>query len=104
MTSVEMPDRIAESLLGALSLVGFDKLLILVDVARNGVEVEALGRLRLAIHEQRQALLAGIAQPFVDGQSVALRFRDFLAVLIEKKFVVEPFRRRAAEHAADFAG
>ena len=101
--AVDVPDRIAELLLGALPLIGVEKLQILVDVARDDVEVEPLRRLRLAIHEQRQALRAGVAQPFVDGQPVALRLGNLLAVLVEKQLVVEAFRRRAAERAADFA-
>ena len=88
---------------GALALVGFEELLVLVDVARDDVEIEPLGRLRLAIHEQRQAFRAGVAQPFLDGQPVAFRLGDFLAVLVEEQLVVKAFRRQAAERAADFA-
>ena len=91
---VDVPHRIGEPLLRLLALVGFQKLLILVDVPRDDVEIEPLRRLRLAVHEQRQALWAGIAQPFVDGQAVAFRLRDLLPVLVEKKLVVETFRRQ----------
>jgi hypothetical protein len=70
--AVDVPDRIAELLLGALPRIGIEELQIVVDVARDDVEVEPLRRLRLAIHEQRQAFRAGITQPFVDGQPIAL--------------------------------
>ena len=83
--------------------IGFEELLIFVDVARNHVEIEPLCRLRLAIHEQRERLRRGVAQPFLDGQPVAPGLGNLLALLVEKKLVVEPFRRRAAERAADLA-
>ena len=90
--------------LRVLALIAVEELLILVDRARDDVEVEPLGRLRLAIHEQRQAFGRGIAQPFVDGEAVALRLGNLLALLVEEQLVVEAFRRLAAERAADFAG
>jgi hypothetical protein len=37
-----------------------------------------------------------VAQPFIDCEAIALRLRNLLAVLVEKEFVVEAFRRRAA--------
>ena len=89
---------------GALPLVGFQELIVFVDVTRDHVEIEPLGRLGLAVHEQRKALGAGVAQPLVDGEAVALRLRDLLAGLVEKKLVVEALRRHAAERAADLAG
>ena len=46
----------------------------------------------------------GVAQPFLDGEAVALRLGNLLALLVEEQLVVEAFRRRAAERAADFAG
>ncbi|MEY9573216.1 hypothetical protein ABIE88_000792 [Bradyrhizobium diazoefficiens] len=64
----------------------------------------ALGRLRLAIHEQRQRFRRGVAQPFVDGEAVALRLRDLLALLVEEELVVEAFGRRGAERPGDRAG
>jgi hypothetical protein len=42
-------------------------------------------------------------QPFVDGEPVALRLGNLLAVLVEEKLVVEAFGRQAAERAADLA-
>jgi hypothetical protein len=79
--------------------IAFEELLIVVDVARDHVEIQPLRRLRLAIHEQRQRFRRRIAQPFVDGEAVALRLRNLLALLVEEQFVVEAFRRRAAERA-----
>ncbi len=101
---MDVPHRIGETLLGVLALIAFEELLVLVDMARDHVEVQPLGRLRLAIHEERQALRARIAQPFVDGEAVALGLGDLLALLVEEQLVVEALRRRAAERAADFAG
>ena len=89
---------------GACRSIGFEKLLILVGVTRDHIEIEPLGGFRLAIHEKREAFRAGVAEPLFDGEPVALRLGDFLALLVEKKLVVETFRRRAAERAADFAG
>src|SRR5438046_2999689 len=99
---MDMPNRIAEPLLAVLPLVAVEKLLVLVDVTRDDVEVEPLRRPRLAVHEQRQAFGAGIAQPLVDGQAVALRLRYLLTFLVEEQFVVEAFRRQGAKRAADF--
>ena len=93
-----------QPLLGVLPLVGLEELLIFVDVPRDDVEMEPLRRLRLAVHEQRQALRAAVAQPFVDGEAVALGLGDLLALLVEEQLVVEAFRRLRAERAADLAG
>ena len=97
MPGMDVPDRIGQLLLGILPRKAVEELLVVVDVARDHVEVQPLGRLRLAIHEQRQQFRRAIAQPFVDGEAVALRLGDLLAVLVEEQFVIEPFRRRAAE-------
>ena len=99
-----MPDRVAQPLLGVLPFVAFKKLLVIVDVTRNDVEVEPLRRLRLAVHEQRQALRARITQPLVDGEPIALRLGDLLPLLVEEQLVIEPLRRRAAERLADLTG
>ncbi len=52
---MNVPDGIAEALPAVLPLVAVEKLLIVVDVTRDHVEVEPLRRARLAVHEQRQA-------------------------------------------------
>ena len=80
-----------------------EELLVVVDVARDHVEIQPLRRLRLAVHEQRQRFRRGIAQPFVDGEAVALRLGNLLALVVEEQFVVETFRRHAAERRADLA-
>src|ERR1700742_3259645 len=104
MAGMNMPDRILQALPRVLPLVAVEELLIVVDVTRNDIEVQPLRRLRLAIHEQRQALRRRVAQPLVDGEAVALRLGNLLSLLVEEELVVEAFRRRAAERAADFAG
>src|SRR5262245_39804691 len=98
-----MPDRIGQTLLEVLSFVGFQKLLVFVDVTRDDVKVETFGGPRLPIHEQRERLRRSVAQPFVDGQPVALGLGDLLAALVEEEFVNETLRRRAAERTADLA-
>ena len=103
VAGMDVPDRIGELLLAILPRKAVEELLIVVDVARDDVEIQPLRRLRLAVHEQRQRFRRGIAQPFVDGEAVALRLRDLLALVVEEQFVVEPFRRQAAERRADLA-
>ena len=48
---MDVPDRIRQLLPRVLPLKAVEKLIVLVDVARNDVKVEPLGGLRLAIHE-----------------------------------------------------
>src|SRR5215468_8477460 len=66
--------------------------------------MEALGGLRFTVHEQRQAFRARIAQPFLDGEAIALRLRNLLALVVQEQFVIEALRRPAAERAANVAG
>src|SRR5205814_9038225 len=68
----------SELLLAILLGKAINELLIVVDLARDDVEEQPLRRLRLAIHEQRQRFRRGVAQPFVDGEAVALRLRYLL--------------------------
>ena len=103
LAGMDVPDRIGELLLGVLPRKAVEELLVVVDVARDDVEIQPLRRLRLAIHEQRQRFRRGIAQPFVDGEAVALRLGDLLALVVEEQLVVEALRRRAAERRADLA-
>ena len=100
---MDVPDRVGQALLAVLPFVGLQKLLVFVDVPRNDVKVETLGGLRLAIHEQRERLRRRVAQPFVDGQPVALGLGDLLAALVEKQLVNEALRRGAGERAANLA-
>ena len=101
---MNMPDRIRQLLPLVLPLKAIKKLVVLVDVTRNDVEVEPLRRLRLAIHKYREAFRARVAQPFLDGEAITLRLRNFLARLVEEQLVIESFRRNATEGATDFAG
>ena len=101
---MNVPDRIAELFPGSLPRVGVEELQVIVDVPRDDIEVQPLGGLGLAIHEQRQALRTGVTQPLIDGQPVALRLGNLLTVLVQEKLVVEAFGRRAAQGAADLAG
>ncbi len=103
MPGVDVPDRIGELLPIVLPRERFEKLLVVVDVARDHVEIEPLCRLRLTIHEQRQRFRRRVAQPLIDGEPVALRFGNLLALVVEEQLVIEAFRRRAAEHGADLA-
>jgi hypothetical protein len=96
---MDVPDGIGEPALGVLAFISFEQLLILVNMTWNDIEIETLCRLRLAIHEERQRLRAGIAQPFVDGQAIAPGLGDLLALLVEKELVVEAFGRRAAKRS-----
>ena len=100
---MDVPDRVAEPLVLGLAGIGGEEREVLVDRARDDVEIEPLGRPRLLEHEERQALRRGVGQPLVDGEAVALRLRDLLAVLVEEELVVEALRRRAAERSADAA-
>ncbi|MGY4617794.1 hypothetical protein ACVWZ4_003021 [Bradyrhizobium sp. USDA 4472] len=100
---MDVPDRIAELLLAILPGEAVDELLVVVDLARDDVEEQPLRGLGLAIHEQRQRFRRGVAQPFVDGEAVALRLRDLLALLVEEELVIEALGRRAAERPGDRA-
>src|SRR5581483_9311105 len=99
---MNVPDRIAEPLLEVLPLIGLQILQVFVHMTRDHVEVESLRRLWLAVHEQRQTFWAGVAQPLLDGEAIALRLGNLLALLVEEELVVEAFRRLTAEHPADF--
>ncbi len=103
LAGMNVPDRIAELLLGVLTREAVQELLVIVDIARDHVEIQPLGGLRLAIHEQRQRFRRGIAQPLVDGQAIALRLGNLLALVVEEQLVVEAFRRLAAERLGDLA-
>src|SRR5262249_56756506 len=98
---MDVPDRVGQPLPHVLPLVAVEKLIVLVNIARNYIEVEPLGSLRLAIHEQRQALGTGVAQPLLDGQAVTFRLRNLLALLVEEELVVEPIRGDASERTTD---
>ena len=100
---MDVPYRIVEALLQILPLIGLEILLIFVDVARNYIEIESLCRLRLAIHEQRKGLRWRVAQPFFNGQTIALGFGNLLALFVEKQLKVEAFRRHTVQRATNLA-
>ena len=100
---MDVPDRIAEPALHVLARIAREKLQIFVHRARNDVEVQALGLARLLVHEQSQRFRAGIGEPVVDRQAIALRLRNLLALFVEKQFVIETLRRDAAEGAHNIA-
>ena len=104
LAGMNVPGGIAEPLLPFLARIGVEKAEIIVDRARDHVEMQPLGRRRLLEHEQRQALRARVGQPLVDRQAIALRLRNLLALLVEEQFVVEAGRRLAAERAHDLRG
>ena len=79
-------------------------LVIFVDRLRNDVEMHPLGAARLGIHEQRQRFRAAIAEPFLDAETIAFRFGDFLAGGIKEQLVGNAVRRRAAHRAGDLRG
>src|SRR5262249_61811372 len=45
-----------------------------------------------------------ISEPLLDGETIAARLRNLLALFVEKELVVEPFRLLRTENAADMAG
>ena len=98
---MDVPDRVVEPLLPVLPRIGGEEGVILVDRLRDDVEIELLGLPRLLEHVEREALGRRIGQPLVDGEAVALRLRDLLAVLVEEQLVDEMLRRAAAEDLAD---
>ena len=73
VAGVDMPDRIVEALRRLLLWILGQERQVLVDGARDDIEIEALGRLRLLEHVKRKALGRGIGQPFLYGQTIALR-------------------------------
>ncbi len=86
---MNMPDRIGELLRQLLARIGVEKSHIVIDGARDHVEIELLRLARLRVHEELQTPRIGIGQPFIDGEAVALGLRYLLALLIEKELVVE---------------
>jgi hypothetical protein len=76
---------------------------VLIDGARDHVEIELLGAPRPLEHEEGEAFRRRIREPFVDGEPVALRLRDLLAVLVQEQLVHVVLGCSSAQHLADFA-
>ena len=100
LAGMEMPDGIHQARLRVLRRVLLEERQIIVDLARDDVEIEPLRLARLVVHEQAEAVGRAIGEPLVDGQAVALRLGDLLALVVEEELVVEAFRRQAAERLA----
>src|SRR5258705_5751438 len=95
--------RIAELLLDRLRRVTPTELPIFIARARDHADVQALGALGLAVDVESQALLAAVAQPFLEAEAIALRLGDFLALFVEEHLVIEALGRAATEDAGDLA-
>ena len=104
IAAMDVPDGIAEAPLPVLPSIARQELQIFVHGARNDVKMQALGLARLLEHEERQALGAGVGEPFLDGEAIALGLGDLLALLVQKQLVVEAFWRDAINGAHDVAG
>jgi len=63
---MDMPGRVLRLFGGVLFAGLAQKGQIFVGRLRDDVEIQALGALRLLVHEQRQALVRRVAQPFLD--------------------------------------
>src|SRR5688572_20192659 len=103
MAVMDVPDRVLQLARRLLGGELAQEIEIVVDRARDHVEIEPLGRARLLIHEERQAFGRRIAQPFLDREAVALRLRDLLPLLVEEELVIESLRRAMPEDRAEAA-
>src|SRR6185503_19929272 len=84
VAAVDVVHGIAELLLERLAGIVAAELPIFVDRARDDADVKALGALGLAVDVERETRLASVPQPLLEAESVALGFRDLLAVLVEE--------------------
>src|SRR6476646_3599116 len=76
---------------------------ILIDGARDHIEIEALRLPRALIHIKPEALGTRISEPLIDGEAIAAGLGAFLALPVAKELVIEAFRLLRAEDAADMA-
>src|SRR4029077_7595966 len=104
LTRMDVPHRVHELRVPLLFRIGREMPDIFVDGARDHVEIEPLRLAWALIHVKAQALGTGIGKPLVDGEAVAARLRDLLALLVEEQLVDEAFRLLRAEDAADVTG
>src|SRR5665213_2347004 len=101
---MDMPDRIGEPVFLILPRISLQEGEIIVDRARNDVEVEPLCRRWLLIHEKRQAFRTRIGEPVIDRQAIAPGLRNLLSLLVEEYFVIEALGLRPSERADNLAG
>ena len=101
LPAVDMPDRVVHLRVDVLRRIGPQLLVIFIHRPRDHVEMHPLRRLRLLIHEIRQALRRRIGQPFVDGQAIALGFRDLLPLIIQEQLIGHMVRLAPAQHLAN---
>ena len=74
---------------------------ILIDRARDDIEIQPPGPLRLIIHELAKRFRRRITQPLVDRQPVPLGLADLLRLLVQEQLVSETLRRGAAKNPAN---
>ena len=103
--AVDMEGRVLEKL-GGLVLGGelLEVAEVVVDAARDHVEMKPFRLARGIVHEKREAFGRRVGQPFLHRQAIAAGFRDLLAVLIQEQFVGHALGWAAAEDAADLRG
>ena len=104
LTPVNVPNWIFNLFLKILVRQIGKMLQVLIYILWNDVEIETLCRLRFLEHELRQTLWRSISEPLFDRQSIANRFRNFLALLIQKELICKAYRRMTAKDAANLTG
>jgi hypothetical protein len=95
---MDVPHGVRQALGGVLAPVGGSLGVVFVDGARDDVEVEPLGLARL-VNMNSAGSRGCRSEPLVDGQAVALRLGDLLALLVEEELVVEALGRQAVDGA-----
>src|SRR3546814_7826542 len=66
---VDVPDRALHAPLG-LRVIGLQVREIVINRARDDIEVEALGRARLLEHEEREAFCRPVGQPLLGAEEI----------------------------------
>ena len=80
--AMNMPDRIIDLGVFGFACKFLQVVQVLIHGLRNHVEVKALCRLRLLVHEQRQTFRRGVLQPLVHGQTIALGLGNLLTPVV----------------------
>ena len=101
LPAMNMPCRIVRRRRLILPSKAFQMVVVFINRFRDHVKIHPLGGFGLLIHEIRQAFRAGIGQPFINRQPVALGFADFLAILIEEQLIGEMLRLAPAQNLAN---